>query len=267
MSKINPQLIIGWLYPDLMSTYGDRGNIICLVKRCQWRDIKTEVIKINQDTSSKNIEECDLIIGGGAQDRQQEIVIKDLLQKQDIYKKLFKKGIPGLFVCGSPQLLGHYYMTGEGKKLKGLGIFDLETRHFGHDKPRCIGNTVGIIISNINPPDGGQIFNKRKTIVGFENHGGRTYLGRNCQPFAIVLKGFGNNGEDGFEGAIYKNVIACYYHGPFLPKNPHIADWLIGKSLEMKYHHKVKLEPLDDELEWQAHEFILKRMGVTLNAK
>ena len=163
---------------------------------------------------------------------------------------MFENNVPGLFVCGSPQLLGHWYMTGDCKKLNGLGIFDFVTRHFGHDKPRCIGNTAGKLV------------NLEKTIVGFENHGGRTYLGKNCQPFAKILKGYGNNGEDGYEGAVYKNVIACYYHGPFLPKNPHVADWLIAKSLEVKYKRKIQLEPLDDTLEWQAHEFMLKRLDV-----
>jgi hypothetical protein len=263
----NFKLIIGWLYPDLMSTYGDRGNIICLEKRCAWRNIKVEIFPIEVGTLDRAIENCDLIIGGGAQDRQQEIVIKDLLTKKSVYKKIFKKGTPGLFVCGSPQLLGHYYMTGDGKKLPGLGIFDFVTRHFGHEKPRCIGNTAGEIIENACLParqGKWRIENGRKTIVGFENHGGRTYLGSGCQPFAKVLKGFGNNGEDGYEGAVYKNVIACYYHGPFLPKNPHIADWLIAKALEMKYKKVLELKPLEDTLEWQAHDFMLHKMGINL---
>jgi len=270
MRHDNYKLTIGWLYPDLMSTYGDRGNIICLEKRCAWRDIKAEISSIEVGTPDKKIEDCDLIIGGGAQDRQQEIVIKDLLKKKSVYKKLFEKGRPGLFVCGSPQLLGHYYMTGDGKKLPGLGIFDFVTRHFGHEKSRCIGNTVGKIIFNFQffPPNagsrcGGTIFNYKNTIVGFENHGGRTYLGSGCKPFAKVLEGFGNNGEDGFEGAVHNNVIACYYHGPLLPKNPHIADWLIAKALEIKYKEVIELKPLDDALEWQAHEFMLKKLNIT----
>jgi len=258
MKKGNYKLTVGWLYPDLMSTYGDRGNIICFKRRSEWRNIKTEVFPIEVGLSNKHIENCDLIIGGGAQDRQQEIVIKDLLSKKTVYKKLFKRGIPGLFVCGSPQLLGHYYMTANGKKLPGLDIFDFVTKHFGNNKPRCIGNTAGELIPNSKF----QIPNSKKTIVGFENHGGRTYLGSNCKPFAKVLKGYGNNGEDGYEGALYNNVIACYYHGPFLPKNPHIADWLITKSLEIKYEKSIELEPLDDALEWRAHEFILHKLGV-----
>lgn len=255
-------LTIGWLYPDLMSTYGDRGNIICLSKRCIWRGVETKILRIDFDTSLKELESCDLIIGGGAQDRQQELAIDDLLNnKGKTLKQLFEKDIPGLFVCGSPQLLGHYYMTGNGKKLPGLGIFDYITKHFGHDKPRCIGNTAGEVLSS-------QFLahSKRKTIVGFENHGGRTYL-RKVEPFARVLRGFGNNGEDGKEGAVYKNVIACYYHGPFLPKNPHIADWLIRTSLAVKYQKDIQLEPLDDILEWQAHDFMLKKVGAKYETK
>lgn len=180
---------------------------------------------------------------------------------------MFDSGIPGLFVCGSPQLLGHYYMTGDGKKLEGLGIFDYVTKHFGHDKPRCIGNTVaqveGITLSGYQEksPIAGLLHSSNSFIVGFENHGGRTYLGKGCQPFARVIRGFGNNGEDGYEGAVYQNVIACYYHGPFLPKNPHVADWLISKALEVKYQKSVSLYPLDDTIEWKAHVEALRKAG------
>jgi CobQ-like glutamine amidotransferase family enzyme len=125
----------------------------------------------------------------------------------------------------------------------------------------------GVRLKRSESHDSPGVKKNRQTIVGFENHGGRTYLGKNCQPFVKVLKGYGNNGEDGFEGAVYKNVIACYYHGPMLPKNPHIADWLITVSLELKYKRRIQLEPLDDSLEWQAHEFMLKKLGVESNNK
>lgn len=246
---------IGWLYPELMSTYGDRGNIFVLTKRCEWRKIRVTVVPIEFKTTDKEIAACDLIFGGGAQDRQQGIAIEDLLRKGPALKKLFDSGIPGLFVCGSPQLLGHYYMTGDGKKLTGLGIFDMESKHFGKNKPRCIGNTI----AELNDQNSMTKEIEKKTIVGFENHGGRTYLGAGVTPFAKVIKGCGNNGEDGTEGAVYKNCIATYSHGPFLPKNPHIADWLISKTLEVKYKKKIALKPLDDDLEWQAHEFMLNK--------
>lgn len=241
-----------------MSTYGDRGNIIVLSKRCEWRGIGISVLKIEFQTESREIQKCDLIFGGGAQDRQQGIVIEDLRKnKGPVLKDMFEKNVPGLFVCGAPQLLGHSYQMGDGRILEGLDIFDMESRHFGKDKPRCIGNLVGEIIGI---RDSG--FGIRKTIVGFENHGGRTYLGKGVKPFARVLKGSGNNGEDGTEGALYNNCIATYSHGPFLPKNPHIADWLIGKALEVKYGKAAELKPLDDGLEWKAHEYMLQRLGL-----
>lgn len=242
-------LTIGWLYPELMSTYGDRGNIIVLTNRCEWRKIHVTVQPVDFTTTEQETESCNLIFGGGAQDRQQGILADDLREtKGPVLKKMFERGIPGLFVCGAPQLLGHYYMTADGKKLDGLGIFDMETKHFGKSKARCIGNTIGKIE-----------FTDKDTIVGFENHGGRTYLGNGVKPFAKVIKGCGNNGEDKTEGAMYKNCIATYSHGPFLPKNPHIADWLISKALKIKYKKDIPLDPLDDSLEWQAHEAILRR--------
>ncbi len=260
MRQKETNLVLGWLYPELMSIYGDRGNMLCLIKRCSWRNIGARVKPIEFETPEEDIRKCDLILGGGAQDRQQEMVAADLLKyKGKILIDMFKKGTPGLFVCGSPQLLGKYYITGDGKKLPGIGLFDYYTRHFGLDKPRCIGNTVGKISTKFQVPN----TKFKDTIVGFENHGGRTYLGKEVEPFAKVVFGNGNNGEDGTEGATYKNVIACYYHGPFLPKNPHIADWLIAKALEVKYKRGVKLKELDDMLEWKAHDSMLKRLGVS----
>jgi lipid II isoglutaminyl synthase (glutamine-hydrolysing) len=253
---MNYKLTIGWLYPELMSTYGDRGNIIVLTKRCEWRKIGINVIPIDFSTSLAEVKKCDFIFGGGAQDRQQSLVISDLRKnKGPELKKMIDNGIPGLFVCGAPQLLGHFYMTGEDTKLEGLGIFDMESRHFGKNKPRCIGNLVAEINSEFRM----EYAEFRNTVVGFENHGGRTYLGKNVKPFAKVLFGRGNNGEDSTEGAIFKNCIATYSHGPFLPKNPHIADWLIFKALEVKYHQKINLKQLKDNLEWQAHDFMVNK--------
>lgn len=226
-------LTICWLYREHMSTYGDRGNIICLTKRCAWRGID---IKIQSE-----IKNSDLIFGGGAQDRQQMLVINDLLKQKALLSTMFNGNVPGLFVCGSPQLLGHYYETADKKRLPGLGIFDMVTLS-GFGKPRLIGNLV--------------VKTEFGDIVGFENHSGRTYLGK-VKPFGTVMKGFGNNGEDGTEGAWFHNCLATYSHGPLLPKNPHIADWLIAKALEVKYGKRVPLEPLDDTLEWQAHNQML----------
>ena len=279
LSTLNSQLQIGWLYPELMSTYGDRGNIIALQKRCEWRRIKVEIVKIDQTTSDQRLKTIDLLFGGGAQDREQEIVMRDLHNKKEIIKNLIEKDVPALFVCGAPQLMGNYYEPAEGKKIEGLGIFDMESRHPGPSKERLIGNVIAEIseesirykVSGIKYQKGKktqeEILNTEylipnTVIVGFENHGGRTHLGKNAKPFAKILKGFGNNGEDGTEGVVYKNAIGCYLHGPFLPKNPQIADYLIAKALEVKYKKEIKLEQLDDSLEQKAKSAIAHRLRI-----
>lgn len=260
-------LTIGWLYPDLMSTYGDRGNIICLTKRCQWRGIDVEIKEIFLDTNPSELKSIDLLFAGGAQDRQQKIIEKDLrINKGKVIQELIEKEIPGLYICAAYQLFGHTYQPAEGETLEGLHIFDVETKHFGKDKPRCIGNIVAELpeeFFNIKNQES-RINNKgnSRTIVGFENHGGRTYLGKNVKALAKVLSGYGNNGEDGTDGFRYKNAIGNYFHGPILPKNPHLADWLITRSLEVKYKERVKLKVLNDNLEWQAHKAVLKKLGV-----
>lgn len=231
---------IAWLYPDLMSTYGDRGNVIVLQKRCQWRGIKAEIVPITLETPINELESCDIIFMGGAQDRQQKLAGEDFLKRKGpVVKKMVEAGVPALFVCAAYQFVGHYYKPYQGEKISGAGIWDLYTEHPGDQAKRLIGNTAAEII---NPPE-----LTGTVIVGFENHGGRTHLGSKMKPLAKVLKGYGNNGEDGFEGAVYKNSIGCYFHGPFLPKNPAVADWLIGKVVG-------PLRPLDDSLELQANE-------------
>ncbi len=248
---MNFSLRIAWLYPDLMSTYGDRGNIICLTHQCQWRDIQVVVEKITLETPIKELERCDLIFMGGAQDRQQKLAGQDFLKnKGPVVKKMIENNVPALFVCAAYQFVGHYYRPYQGEDIPGMGIFDLYTVHPGDQAKRLIGNTVAKLHS----------LEVGKTIVGFENHGGRTHLGKKVKPLAKVLKGFGNNGEDGYEGAVYKNAIGSYFHGPILPKNPHLANLLIRRALEVKYGKSVELEPVDDEMEWQAHEFMLRRL-------
>ncbi len=258
-AKNNFQLTIAWLYPDLMSTYGDRGNIEVLVKRCMGRNVDAEVIRINIDSENNNLKQCDLIFMGGAQDRQQKLVGKDFItNKGPVIKEMLDRRIPALFVCAAYQFAGNYYLPYQGEKIKGAGIFDLTTSHPGDQAKRLIGNVAGDIADQYKMEG----LNYKNTIIGFENHGGRTYLGKDLKPFARVIKGFGNNGEDGFEGAVYKNAIGSYFHGPILPKNPHIADWLIAKAMGVKYRKKIILKQLDDTLEWQAHNFMLKRLKV-----
>ena len=251
ISIINHQysLTIGWLYPQLMSTYGDRGNIIVLTKRCQWRGISEQVINLDIGFSVKLLNNADILFMGGAQDLQQRIVSYDFSKdKIKLLKEKIENGIPGLYVCGAYQFLGKYYRDANGKKIKGLGIFDLYTEHSGEGKERLIGDVV------IKTQDG-------NVIVGFENHGGRTYLKKNLKPFGQVVKGFGNNGMDKTEGVIYKNSIGTYFHGPILPKNPEIADWIIKKALETKYKKKIMLERLDDSLSQKAKTSVLQKIS------
>jgi len=250
--KNNLTLTIGWLYPELMNIYGDRGNIIVLQKRCQWRNIKTEVLRLDVGFAKEILEKCDILLMGGAQDKQQEAVAKDIFAKAKELKTTIEKGIPGIYVCGAYQMLGNFYKEANGNKIEGLGIFDLYTESPGQSKPRLIGNMVEYC-EKLN-----------YTLVGFENHGGRTYLGKNIQPFARTTKGFGNNGVDKSEGAIYKNSIGTYLHGPLLPKNPLLADHLIKQALEIKYKTKIPLKKLDDTLENQARIAIAKRLSVAI---
>lgn len=244
-----------------MSTYGDQGNIMVLQKRCGWRGITVEILPIDKSTTEKEIKSVDLIFGGGAQDKEQSIVIENLKKKESVLKDLIGNNIPALFVCGAPQLMGKYYEPSEGKMIEGLGIFDMYSKHPGPKEDRLIGNVIAEVNwRDLSPST--ESTAQSPYIVGFENHGGRTFLGKAVKPFAKVVKGFGNNGEDGTEGVIYKNAIGCYLHGPFLPKNPQIADHLISTALEVKYKTSVKMEYLDDSLEEKAKSAIAQRLGV-----
>lgn len=250
------KLTIGWLYPDLMGTYGDRGNILVLQKRCLWRGIDSVILPITHDTKSTKLAQIDLLFGGGAQDREQELVEKDLRKKKGkILRLLIERGIPSLFVCGSTQLMGMYYQPAEGKHIEGLGIFKIKTIHAGADKKRCIGN---VALDVLNPQE---LMGER--VIGFENHGGRTYLLDGALPFAKVIAGFGNNGEDTTEGVVSYNAIGTYMHGPLLPKNPNIADYLLKKALEIKYQKPFFLKLLDDKTVLLAKEAISKRLGTS----
>src|SRR3989344_1838314 len=233
-------LTIGWLYPELMSTYGDRGNIICLQKRCEWRGIDVEVKRLDIGFPCEQLATCDLLFMGGAQDTQQKIVSRDFsTEKVGALKELDDDGIPGLFICGAYQFLGKYYKEANGNIIDGLGILDLYTEHPGENFPRLIGNiAVNLHFVILNEMKNLEILRNAQdditkyTLVGFENHGGRTYLGKNVKPLGAVMKGFGNNGEDQTEGAIYKNSFGTYFHGPILPKNPYLADYLIKLAFE-----------------------------------
>ncbi len=237
------------LYPEQMNIYADRGNIVFLQRRCEWRGIGFEYAAAGPNESIDPAAHDFAYIGGG-QDRDQRAVAADLVDsKRAALTELVEDGALVLAVCGGYQLLGHSYELGE-ERLPGLGLVDLETvRRPG---PRLIGNVA------IEADLGGG----PQTIAGFENHGGRTYLGDGAQPLGKVLEGFGNNGEDGFEGVRRGNLIGTYLHGPLLPKNAWLADRLIALALERRYGTPPELEPLDDSLERAAHESARRAAGL-----
>ena len=265
----NCSLKIGWLYPDLMNTYGDRGNIIALSYRAKIMGIDTIINKISVNEPAESISKMDLLFMGGAQDKQQEIVNQDLKIKGSFLKKAINDGVPGLYVCGAYQFLGKYYKLADGKIIDGIGAFDLYTESSKFGDPRCIGNIV--ISPNISFLDNGVLGqaqdDKKNFFVGFENHGGRTYLTDKKLAFAKVIKGYGNNGEDGTEGYLFNNSIGTYSHGPILPKNPELTDYLIKKAFEQKYRNvgvgrdrPFKLKAIDSVWENKAREFVISKL-------
>ena len=258
------EITIGWLYPTLMSTYGDRGNVICIQRRCQWRGFKVNILPLDQNATTADIQKVDLLVGGGAQDRQQEIVMRDLRGvKAEALREKLDSGTPGVFTCGAPQLLGHYYEPAVGQRIEGLGLFDLVSIHPGLNARRCIGNLVIEVTAQPLAQELEAIIGAKPYVIGFENHGGRTKLG-GVEALGRVVQGLGNNGEDGTEGAFYQNAIATYSHGPVLPKNPFLADWLIQTALKQKYQESILLKPLDDTLANKAREAMFKRLRVSV---
>lgn len=240
----NRTLRLGHLYPTLMNVYGDRGNIICLQRRSRLRDIDLEVVPLEMG-DAVDPAAFDLLFMGGAQDRDQRLVGGDLLAtKAAALCEAVEAGVVFLGVCGGYQMAGHFYRGLDGEELQGAGVFDLYTMHPGPKAKRLIGNLAA---------EWEETPGVKRTLAGFENHGGRTYLGPKAQPFAKVLHGFGNDGESGYEGARYKNAFGCYLHGPVLPKNPSLADRLLVLALERKYGDGT-LAPLDDSIEGRAHK-------------
>jgi hypothetical protein len=230
------------LYPDQMNIYADRGNIVFLRRRCEWRGIGFAYAAAGAGEPIDPAAHDFFYIGGG-QDRDQRMVAADMVAtKREALGSAVEDGAAVLAVCGGYQLLGHSYQLGE-EKLPGLGLADLETvREPGE---RLIGNVA--IETQLGDQD-------PRLIAGFENHGGRTYLGPGAEPLGRVVKGFGNNGKDGFEGIRRANLIGTYLHGPLLPKNSWLADRLIALALERRYGTHPDLEPLDDGLELAAQD-------------
>ncbi len=241
------KLTLCHLYPDLMNIYGDRGNIISLSQRARWRGIEMEVVSIGLG-DKLDPDRCDLIFFGGGQDKEQFLVADDFrtVQASAVHRFVEDGGVL-LSICGGYQLLGKSFRTHTGEILEGIDLFDAWTVA---GNKRCIGNVL--IQCDF---DGSQ-----RTLVGFENHSGKTYLGTGCKPLGRVLSGFGNNGEDGFEGAMYRNAFGCYLHGSLLPKNPWFTDHLILAALRRRYGEGQHLAPLDDSLEMLAHEAVVERV-------
>ena len=246
MMSSNPVLRIAYLYPDLMNLYADRGNLICLQRRCEWRGILTEVQRLEWGDTLQG--GADLYVIGGGQDRQQKLASIGLSSGvADQILSDLGDGAAMLSVCGGYQLMARRYRAADGDVMTGLGVFDAETVHPGDDVPRCIGN----VVCDWN----------NSTLTGFENHGGRTYLGSHTAPLARVRVGHGNNSEDGTEGAVVDSAIGTYLHGSVLPKNPHLADHLIASALA-RVAPGAPMGPLNDEVEWAAHRSALRVAGV-----
>ena len=251
-------LVLGHLYADLLNLYADRGNIITLQRRCAWRGIDLEIRPIGIGEPIP-VDDLDLLFMGGGQDGDQRLMADDLFSlKADSLRGALADGLPMLVVCGGYQLFGHYYQPAVGPRLPGLGLFDLHTVHPGSAVPRCIGNVI--VQWEPEPESPAARGDARTTLVGFENHGGRTFLGSGAKPLGRVISGHGNNSQDGTEGAVVNNAYGTYLHGSLLPKNPHLADHLLHLALQ-RHHSCTTLEPLDDSLEWRAHEVIVQRYG------
>jgi CobQ-like glutamine amidotransferase family enzyme len=245
------KLTIHHLYADMMNLYGDRGNVIALKKRAEWRGIPVEVVDVRLRESIRPTG-CDIFLFGGGQDREQTLLVDDLsgTKGADLRAIVEDRGVV-LGVCGGYQLMGHYYETPEGEKLPGVGIFDMYTRPRKPDEARLIGN----VLARVHAPEGGAVHE----IVGFENHGGRTKLG-SAHPLAEIISGYGNNGGDGTEGARRLNAYGTYLHGSLLPKNPWFADRLILAALH-RVDEAYELEPLNDTVEQAAFHSAVRRTG------
>lgn len=251
ISDGSPALRVCALYPDLMNIYADRGNLLVLEQRCRWRGIAFEL-------SASGLSEPldggahDLFYLGGGQDRDQRLCAEDLIEtKSDALHEAAARGAVVLGVCGGYQLLGHSYTLGD-EQIPGVGLLDVRTVR--GDAERLIGN-VAIEVDFADGPAKA----RRRVLAGFENHGGRTRLGGRDSALGRVLKGHGNDGLSGYEGARRGNTIGTYLHGPLLPKNTWFADWLIARALGIE---EAELVALEDGLERAAHEGALRVAGV-----
>jgi CobQ-like glutamine amidotransferase family enzyme len=238
------------LYPDLMNIYADRGNLLVLERRCAWRGLGFELHASGLGEALDG-DAHDLYYLGGGQDRDQRLCAEDLIEnKREALHAAAGRGALVLGVCGGYQLLGHSYTLGS-ERIPGVGLLDVDTVR--EEGPRLIGNVAIELAPDVAPGGGDGV------LAGFENHGGRTRLHEGQAPLGRVLKGYGNDGRSGFEGAISGTTIGTYLHGPLLPKNSWFADWLIARALGMQAGD---LAPLGDELEAEAHASALRAAGI-----
>lgn len=240
------KLKICHMYNDVLNLYGDRGNIICMRKRLNWRGIDAEIVKLPVGEFS-TLADCDIVFIGGGQDFEQEVLLDDLHRgKGREIKAAIEDGVTFLTICGGYQMMGSYYETYDHVRCDFIGAVDFHTvgsrqRMIGNYKFRCSDSAGG------------------STVVGFENHSGKTWLGSGVEPLGHVLAGFGNNGEDGTEGVRYNNLIGTYSHGPLLPKNPEFCDRLLLGALSRKYGI-TELEKLNDTAETAAHDAMCRKI-------
>ena len=240
------ELKICHMYPDVLNLYGDRGNVMCIQRRLSWRGIDSLVTRLPIGAGAK-LADFDLVFIGGGQDFEQQVLLEDLHRGKDReIRAAVEDGMPFLAICGGYQMLGHYYETYDGKRCDFIGAVDLATVG---GKKRMIGNYKFLC----GPESGGSL------VVGFENHSGKTRLGAAVQPLGQVLAGYGNHGEDGTEGLRYRNVFGTYSHGPLLPKNPALCDFILLTALQRKYG-SAELAPLDDSAELAAHDEMAARI-------
>ncbi len=233
------------LYPTLMNIAGDRGNIFALQRRCQWRGIRPEVTEVGVG-ENPDFTAFDLILFHGGQDKEMDLAARDLQAKAGNLKEAVEADVTVLAICAAFQLFGHYYQPASGSRLEGISLVDAytvagKTRFMNHAVVQCDFAEDG-----------------PRTLVGFENHSGRTYVGPGVQPLGRALAGGGNNGEDGVEGARFRQVYCTYLHGPVLPKNPWFTDHLIWQGLRHRYGDVEPLAPLPDGIEENAHQLSLK---------
>jgi len=243
---VQRKIVVGHLYPDYLNIYADRGNMAVLERRASWRGIGFDYRTIGLG-EQVDPQEHDLYYVGGGQDREQALIAPDLATKGDTLREAVAGGAAFLAVCGGYQLLGRFYRDRSGAELPGIGLLP---HHTIAGERRMIGDVL--LECELEPGE-------RRTLAGFENHAGRTYLEDGAQPLGRVVAGFGNNGEDGFEGSRLDGALGTYLHGPLLPRNPWLADWLIRRALARRGGETPDLEVLPDDFESSAQSVSAER--------